>query len=100
MSETLRVAALQYYIRPVESFERFADQVQALVATAADYKARLVVFPEYFTVQLLTLGEKFDVRAFHDEVLAHGSVPLPVLDETVGAWIEAQKTKLAAQSAP
>ena len=46
------------------------------------------------------LGEKFDVRAFHDEVLAHGSVPLPVLDETVGAWIEAQKTKLAAQSAP
>jgi len=57
MSETLRVAALQYYIRPVESFERFADQVQALVATAADYKARLVVFPEYFTVQLLTLGE-------------------------------------------
>jgi predicted amidohydrolase len=51
-----RVASLQYFLRPVPTFEAFADQVMALVETAADYKARLVVFPEYFTVQLLTLG--------------------------------------------
>lgn len=57
MRDELRVAAIQYYIRPVDSFARFADQVSALVATAADYKADLVVFPEYFTVQLLTLGD-------------------------------------------
>ena len=42
----LRVAALQYFIRPVTSFQQFADQVSGLVATAADYKADLVVFPE------------------------------------------------------
>jgi predicted amidohydrolase len=53
----LRVATLQYFIRPVRSYEEFADQVSALVATAHDYKCRLVVFPEYFTVQLLTLGD-------------------------------------------
>jgi predicted amidohydrolase len=52
-----RVASLQYFLRPVPTFEAFADQVQSLVETAADYKARLVVFPEYFTVQLLTLGD-------------------------------------------
>lgn len=57
MSRHLRVAAIQYYIRPVASFQKFADQVSALLATAADYKAELVVFPEYFTVQLLTLGD-------------------------------------------
>lgn len=57
MRNELRVAAVQYYVRPVASFDRFADQVSALVATAADYKAGLVVFPEYFTVQLLTLGD-------------------------------------------
>ena len=52
----IRVAALQYYIRPVERFEQFADQVEALVWTAKDYKADLLVFPEYFSTQLLTLG--------------------------------------------
>lgn len=55
--DSLRVAALQYYIRPVGSFDEFADQVTALVAAAVDYRARLVVFPEYFTTQLLTLGD-------------------------------------------
>lgn len=54
--ERIRVASLQYYIRPVESFEQFRDQVEALVLTAADYKCHLLVFPEYFTIQLLTLG--------------------------------------------
>jgi predicted amidohydrolase len=55
-TERIRVASLQYYIRPVQSFEQFRDQVESLVETAADYKCQLLVFPEYFTVQLLTLG--------------------------------------------
>jgi predicted amidohydrolase len=56
----VRVASLQYFIRPVTSASHFRDQVTALVETAADYGAQIVLFPEYFTVQLLTLG---DVRA-------------------------------------
>lgn len=48
---------MQYYLRPVATFQAFADQVASLVETAADYKARLVVLPEYFAVQLLTLGD-------------------------------------------
>lgn len=54
--ERIRVGALQYFIRPVSTFDQFRDQVEALVETAADYKCHLLVFPEYFTVQLLTLG--------------------------------------------
>ena len=57
MRERLRVGALQYFIRPVESFNQFADQTASLVATAKDYGVQLLVFPEYFTVQLLTLGD-------------------------------------------
>ncbi len=53
----VRVAALQYYIRPVKSFQEFEDQVRGLVETAADYGSRLLVFPEYFTLQLLTLND-------------------------------------------
>ena len=55
-SEHLRVASLQYFIRPVQTFEQFREQVEALVETAEDYHCRLIVFPEYFSAQLLTLG--------------------------------------------
>jgi predicted amidohydrolase len=55
--DRLRVASLQYWIRPVRDFDQFRDQVVGLLDTAVDYKAGLVVFPEYFTVQLLTLGD-------------------------------------------
>ncbi len=34
------------------------------------------------------LGRKFNLRAFHDAVLATGGVPLPVLDEYLEAWIK------------
>jgi uncharacterized protein (DUF885 family) len=33
------------------------------------------------------LGAGFDLRAFHDAVLALGSVPLAVLEAQVDAWI-------------
>jgi len=33
------------------------------------------------------LGDDFDIRAFHDEVLGRGAVPLSVLDANVRAWV-------------
>lgn len=38
------------------------------------------------------LGAKFDVRKFHDTLLSQGSVPLPVLESQIRAWIAAQKS--------
>lgn len=55
--ERLRVATLQYLIRPISSFDQFRDQVEGLVDTAIGYDCQLLVFPEYFTAQLLTLGD-------------------------------------------
>lgn len=34
------------------------------------------------------LGPKFNLRAFHDAILATGGLPLPVLDEYLEAWIK------------
>jgi uncharacterized protein (DUF885 family) len=36
-----------------------------------------------------SLGEQFDLRAFHDRVLENGSVTLPMLEESIEAWIVA-----------
>lgn len=55
--DRVRVASLQYFIRPVKAFSEFQEQVTGLVETAADYRCQLVVFPEYFTIQLLTLSD-------------------------------------------
>ncbi|UTW45832.1 DUF885 domain-containing protein [bacterium SCSIO 12696] len=37
------------------------------------------------------LGEQFDIRGFHDEVLKDGPVPLNVLEEKIKRWVGAQK---------
>jgi predicted amidohydrolase len=55
-NHSIRIASLQYFMRPVKSFDEFALQVESLVETAHDYRVRVLVFPEYFTIQLLTLG--------------------------------------------
>lgn len=37
------------------------------------------------------LGDRFDVRAFHDAVLDNGAVPLTTLEELIHEWIEGQE---------
>jgi uncharacterized protein (DUF885 family) len=37
------------------------------------------------------LGDKFELRAFHDQVIDSGALPLDVLDERILAWIASQK---------
>ena len=36
------------------------------------------------------LGDGFDIRSFHDEVLGKGAVPLDVLEANIKAWVEGQ----------
>lgn len=50
----VRVAAVQYQVRKINSFQEFADQVEYFVETAHDYRADFVLFPEFFSVQLLS----------------------------------------------
>jgi uncharacterized protein (DUF885 family) len=38
------------------------------------------------------LGPRFDIRAFHDELLGAGALPIDLLDTRVRAWIAAQRS--------
>lgn len=38
-----------------------------------------------------TLGDAFDIRAFHDELLGNGSLPLDLLEERMKKWVARQK---------
>ena len=40
------------------------------------------------------LGAAFDIRAFHDEVLGAGAIPLNILDARIRAWIAREKQRV------
>jgi hypothetical protein len=42
------------------------------------------------------LGPKFDIKAFHDQILNGGAMPLDLLQERVERWIKEQGPKTAA----
>ena len=50
----VRIAAVQYLLRPIACFDDFAKQVEFFVHSAKDYHAHFVLFPEFFTMQLLS----------------------------------------------
>jgi uncharacterized protein (DUF885 family) len=38
-----------------------------------------------------SLGDKFDIRQFHEAVLGNGSVPFDVREELVDRWIKSKQ---------
>ncbi len=58
LPQSVRVATVQFQMRRISSIEEFEEQVDYFVDVASDYKADFVVFPELFTLQLLSLEQK------------------------------------------
>ncbi|MBM6616865.1 carbon-nitrogen hydrolase family protein [Bacillus suaedaesalsae] len=52
----IRVSAVQYHLHTIQSFEEFAHQCEHYVRTASEYESEFVLFPEFFTTQLLSIG--------------------------------------------
>lgn len=55
LADTVRVGAVQYQQRRIASFEEFGRQVEYFVDVVSDYGGDFVVFPELFTLQLLSI---------------------------------------------
>lgn len=58
---------------------------------ALGYKLGELKIKELRAAAATELGTRFDIRAFHDEVLRHGAIPLDLLDANLRAWIARQR---------
>lgn len=60
---SVRIAAVQYDMRPVHGWPDFERQVRATLLGAAEYRPDFVLFPEIFTAQLMSASDSRDLRA-------------------------------------
>jgi len=69
-------------------------EIQSWPGQALAYKIGQLKFIELRERAKKELGPNFDLRAFHDEMLSAGVLPLDLLDQRTNRWIAAQKAKL------
>jgi len=68
-----------------------ADRYIAWPGQALAYKMGQLTILKLRDEAKTQLGEKFDLKAFHDEILNGGAMPLDLLQERVEAWIKDKK---------
>ena len=73
------------------SIQAEVDRYIAWPGQALAYKIGQLKILELREKAKTALGPKFDIRAFHDQVLDAGALPLDVLTQRIDAWIVSQK---------
>jgi uncharacterized protein (DUF885 family) len=69
------------------------DRYIAWPGQALAYKAGQMTILRLRAKAQKELGPKFDIRAFHDELLGAGALPMDVLEERMNSWIARQSQK-------
>ncbi|MCA1798142.1 MAG: DUF885 domain-containing protein [Xanthomonadaceae bacterium] len=74
--------------RAVAETERY----MAIPSQALSYKIGQLKISELRARAERELGDRFDIRAFHTEVLKDGALPLDILEAKIDRWIETQRS--------
>jgi len=75
-----------------------ADRYIAWPGQALAYKMGQLIILKLRDEAKAQLGDKFDLKAFHDEILNGGAMPLDLLQQRVEAWIKEQASKAASSN--
>ena len=72
-----------YNVRQIERYIVMPSQATA-------YKIGMIKIQELRELAESSLGDRFDIKGFHDVVLKNGSVTMPILESNVKKWIKNQ----------
>ncbi len=89
-----REQAIQYSLdHEAESEASIVSEIERYMATpgqALSYKIGQLKIQELRSKATRILGDKFNIKAFHDQVLNSGSLPLVILEKKINNWINTQ----------
>lgn len=85
--------AIDYFMAnapvPLESVTSEIQRYIVMPGQALSYKIGMMKILDLRQKAQVALGDKFDIRGFHDTVLGSGALPLPILERQVDRWIAA-----------
>lgn len=90
-----RAKAIQYYSdntpNALSDAVKMVERHVVMPSQATAYKIGMLKILQLRQSAKTALGEGFDIRAFHDQILKYGPLPLNVLEAKIDAWVAAQK---------
>ncbi|WP_299120112.1 DUF885 family protein [uncultured Tenacibaculum sp.] len=90
-----REKAIQYSLdNEAEGEASIISEIERYMANpgqALSYKIGQLKIRELRAKAKKELGDKFDIREFHNQVLETGCIPLALLEDKINAWIASQK---------
>jgi uncharacterized protein (DUF885 family) len=86
-----RQQAIDYYTancsKPALDIQTEVDRIIVQPGTVPVYKLGELKILELRDFARKQLGDKFDIRAFHDQILGHGQLPLDLLEKSIHDWV-------------
>lgn len=90
-----REKAVDYLVEntpnPQYDAQKAIERYIAMPGQATAYMIGKLKIMELREKAMNELGDKFDWKGFHDEILQYGPVPLSILEENIETWISSQK---------